>query len=528
MSEIIFRDYQEKGINDIAVLAAKKVRRIVFQAATGSGKTVLFAGLTKRYRVKYTTKRVLIAVHRQELMHQTVTALKKVAGIEAGMLIAGYNTPVRKMGEVYIPYNGAQVIVCMIETLHNRFKKYENYLGDIGMLITDECHLANFNKIYDHFPNSLIVGFTATPISANKRLPLKNFFDDIVAPVTIEKLINDGHLAKNITITVKGSVSRKGLRVKGGEFDENEMAKAYSSPKHIENCVKAYAKYCMGEKTMIFNCNVEHSKLVCDAFVRAGYNCRHIDGNASNEERTSTLEWFKNTPDAILCNVALYTTGFDEPTVLNIIINRATMSLPLWLQMCGRGSRAIPDIKDHFKIIDLGANVAEHQDWHYPHNWTHYFHHPEKVGPKKGGGPTKLCVECEAMIHLSVKICPYCGANNAKEIEYDTAKLDLEVLTKGIDIDKLIEKNKAYSPYKSLHMIKHNLIARFKAKYPHNSCPQSVRDIVNDRYQDYVRDWCKKYEKEYNRWHKNTTRDWLFAELDRYYGKIDQPQIATA
>lgn len=528
MSEIKFWDHQERGINQIAVLAAKKVRRIVFQCATGGGKTVLFAGLTDRFRRKYTNQRVLIAVHRQELMHQTVAALKKVANIDAGMLIAGYNTPVRKVNDFMVPYNAAQVIVCMIETLHNRFKKYHNYLGDIGMLITDECHLANFNKIYDHFPKSLIVGFTATPISANKRIPMNTFFDDIVSPVTIEELIADGRLAKNITITIKGAVNRKKLKVKGGDFDENEMAKAFSTAKHIEECVKAYTKYCMGQKTMIFNCNIEHSKLVTDAFVRAGYNCRHIDGNATDEERTATLSWFRDTHDAICCNVGLWTTGFDEPTVLNIIMNRATMSLPLWLQCCGRGSRAIPGVKDHFKIIDLGANVAEHQDWHYPHNWVAYFHHPEKVGPKKGGGPTKLCVECEAMIHLSTKICPYCGANNAKEIEYDKAILELQVLTQGVDIDKFIAQNEAYSPYRTLHQIKGALIKRFRTKYKHMTCAQNVRDLLNDRYQEYVKDWCDKEDKPYDRTHKNMTRNWLMAELDRYYGKIDHQQPAHA
>jgi superfamily II DNA or RNA helicase len=522
-----FRWYQEKGIEAVAALAAKGIRRIVFQAPTGAGKTVLFAGLTKRFIARYPEKRVLISVHRDALLWQTVGALKNL-GIEPGMLIAGYATPVREVNGFMVPYNKAQVIVCMVETLHNRFKKYQNYLGDIGMLIPDECHIANFNKIYDHFPNSLIVGFSATTISADKRKPLKNYFQEIVSPVTIKELIADGYLAQNITITAKGTVSRKTLKTRGDDFDENDMAKKYSTPRHIENCVKNYAKYGMGLKSIVFNCNIEHSKAVADAFVAHGYNARHMDGTATDEQRKDTLKWFAETSDAILCNVDLYTTGFDEPTIINVIPNRATKSLPKWLQMCGRGSRPIPGFKTTFNIIDMGDNVAYHGDWCDDHNWTGYFHYPESVGAKKGGGPQKLCSECDAMVHLSVKICPYCGANLAKEIEYDKAKLELDVLTSGIDIEALIAKNQEYQPYTTLHQIKRNLIARFRDKYKHMTCSQAVRDALNERYQAYVKQWCEQQMKPYNKWHKDTTRKWLMDELNRYFGKVPDHQTQEA
>lgn len=523
-----FRPFQAEGINQVAILANKGTRRIAFQAPTGAGKTVLFCGLSQRFITKYPSQKVIIAVHREELLQQTIKSLKKVANIDAAAIIAGYNTPVRQVGDYMVPHNGAQVIVGMVETLNNRFKKYENYMGGVGMLIVDECHLANFNKIYDHFPKSLIVGFTATPISANKRAPLNLYFDDIVSPVTIKELIKAGHLARNNTITIKNHINRKKLSVKGNDFDEQKMAATFSTPKHVDECVKAYAKCAKGQKTMVFNCNVEHSKLVNDAFVAAGYNSRHMDGNASSEDRKDILKWFANTHDAILNNVALYTTGFDEPTVLNIIINRATMSLPLWLQMCGRGSRSIPGYKEEFNIIDLGANVAEHLDWSYPHDWKNYFNHPEKVGAKKGNAPTKLCVTCEAMIHLSVKICPYCGANNAKEVEYDKIEIDLEVLTKGIQIEDLMKRNAAYAPYQILHIAKTKLVQKFRQQYRHNTLSQPIRESLNERYQLLVKDWCTEHDKKYNKWHKDTTRDWMMAELNRCFGKIESPENEPA
>lgn len=521
---IELRTYQQNGNDQVARLAKAGVRRIVYQAATGSGKTITFASLSQRFWNSM-RRRIVIAVHRQELLWQTAKALKTVANIDAGFLIAEYKTVCQETAPgsgIYIPHSAAKVVICMVETLNNRMKKYEQILGDVGLLIVDECHTGNFNKIYKHFPNSLIVGFTATPLSAQKKIPLKTHFDEIVAPASIQYLIDQGYLAKNITISVKNGVNRKKLKIRGGEFDERIMASIYSEGKHVKNTVKAYTQYCMGEKTVIFNCNIAHSKLVTEAFIEAGYNCRHLDGNASTEERRTTLKWLKETPDAILSSVNLVTTGFDEPTVLNIIVNRATMSLTLWLQMCGRGSRSIPGVKDHFKIIDLGSNVATHMDWNYPHDWRDLFHNPERTKNGTGAAPTKLCGGCEAMIHLSTRICPFCGYDNAKEIKYDIRDLELEVITKGVDIEKIIERNKEYSPYRALHHAKGTLVRKFKETYKGNIVPQDIRMMLNERFQLLVKAWCAQNQKKYDGWHKDITKKWLLDELDKVYGKVGE------
>jgi superfamily II DNA or RNA helicase len=62
-----------------------------------------------------------------------------------------------------------------------------------------------------------------------------------------------------------------------------------------------------------------------------------------------------------LTSVGILTTGFDEPTVDTIILNRATKFDPI-LQMIGRGSRKLPN-KDMFTVIDLGNNAARFGLW---------------------------------------------------------------------------------------------------------------------------------------------------------------------
>ena len=81
------------------------------------------------------------------------------------------------------------------------------------------------------------------------------------------------------------------------------------------------------------------------------------DGEAYfRKAESKILKWFKETPNAILTSVSILTTGFDEPTVESIILNRATKSLTLYYQMIGRGSRILKN-KNSFDVIDLGVQV---------------------------------------------------------------------------------------------------------------------------------------------------------------------------
>jgi type I site-specific restriction endonuclease len=77
-----------------------------------------------------------------------------------------------------------------------------------------------------------------------------------------------------------------------------------------------------------------------------------------------------------LTSVSILTTGFDEPSVETIILNRATRSLTLYFQMIGRGSRIFGD-KRSFQVVDLGNNVARFGPWSQPVDWHHIFKYPD-------------------------------------------------------------------------------------------------------------------------------------------------------
>jgi superfamily II DNA or RNA helicase len=144
-----------------------------------------------------------------------------------------------------------------------------------------------------------------------------------------------------------------------------------------EKLIFAYEEIALGHKTLIFNAGIETSRRVEESFKKLKHNIRHLDSTFSDKDRKDVLSWFRETPNAILTSVGILTTGFDEPTVQTIIINRATRSLTLYHQMIGRGSRKLPN-KDNFNIIDLGNNVRRFGYWQDYINWQDAFRFPDR------------------------------------------------------------------------------------------------------------------------------------------------------
>jgi superfamily II DNA or RNA helicase len=357
------------------------------------------------------------------------------------------------------------------------------------MVIIDECHIGNFKKMFEYFSEQIIIGFSATPISGSKKTPLNDYYTDIISTVSIRELIENGSLCPNITYSIKG-VNRGQLKVKNGEFDFAEMSKKYT--KNVSNTLTAYRKYCDGQKTMIFNCNVEHNSKVNDVFLQAGYPSRIIIGDTDN--RDEIYEWFRNTDGAILQNVGVLTTGFDEPSVRNVIINRSTLSLSLWLQMTGRGARTNIG-KDHFKIIDMGGNATYFGDWSHDHNWKFIFENPEKWREGSGVPPVKECKRCERLIHASVRICSHCGYDHKQDEKFDTVAMDFERIISNIDLVKIKQESEERG---------HKEFAQFFKILNHNVTVIKNNKVSIEKgwelFESNIKKWCdlsgRKYDKK--------------------------------
>ncbi len=363
----VLYDYQARDINAIfdKMDNTNGNYHLLYQLPTGGGKTVIFSEIVRRYLENH-NKKVVVLTHRIELCKQTS---KMLNGFDVKNKII--NSKVKELPD----QNEYSCFVAMVETLKNRLNDDKLLIDNVGLVIIDEAHYNSFRKLLSSFKNSFILGVTATPLSSNIKLPMYENYKELIVGDPINKLIDNGFLAKAITYSYDVGLSSLKVGI-NGDYTVKSSDELYSQLDMQNKLLHAYEEKSKGKKTLIFNNGINTSLYVYETFKEAGLPIKHLDNTTSAEDRKEILRWFKHTPDAILTSVGILTTGFDEPTVESIIINRATKSLTLYFQMIGRGSRRLPHKKE-FNIIDLGNNAARFGLWNEPVDWQHIFKSPE-------------------------------------------------------------------------------------------------------------------------------------------------------
>lgn len=360
--------FQEEAIQRISnkLNDLKDNHNVLFQLPTGGGKTVIFSEIARRY-IKTTNKKVLILTHRIELCKQTSEMLT-----EFGVNTKIINSQVKSVEDG----NDYTCFVAMVETLNNRLQDEKITLNNLGLVIIDEAHYNSFRKLFKYFDEVNILGVTATPLSSSIKLPMNENYEELVIGESISNLVQMGYLSKATTYSYNVQLDSLKIGI-NGDYTVKSSEQLYGNFMMQEKLLRAYEEKSLFKKTLIFNNGIATSFGVYDTFKAAGYDIRHLDHHVGEQERREILTWFKNTPDAILTSVGILTTGFDEPTVETIILNRATRSLALYHQMIGRGSRVLPN-KKHFTVIDLGNNLHRFGLWDSPVDWYHIFQAPHQ------------------------------------------------------------------------------------------------------------------------------------------------------
>lgn len=364
-------NYQKGAIKQIfeKFESAPSDYHLLYQLPTGGGKTVIFSEIVRQY-IETQKKRVLIMTHRLELCKQT------------SKMLTSFNVE-NKIIDSKANLNDQQNYKCfvaMVETLNNRLNDKALDITDIGLVIIDEAHYNSFTKLFKFFEKSFVLGVTATPLSSNKNLPMHDNYNELITGESIKTLIENNFLAKPEII--KYDMGLTSLEIgSNGDYTVKSSEELYTSSSMLDKLLEAYKNHSKGKKTLIFNNGINTSIQVFYAFKAANIPIAHLDNTTSKKDRAMILKWFKETPDAILTSVSLLTTGFDEPTINTIILNRATKSLTLYFQMIGRGSRILKE-KNTFKVIDLGNNCYRFGPWGADINWQSIFKSPNFYADK--------------------------------------------------------------------------------------------------------------------------------------------------
>lgn len=410
--------YQEDMIASI-FKELENYQSVLAQSATGSGKTVIMSELIRRWLLINPDKKVLVSVHREELVDQTSDTLAHFGLLNEKITAKSKNN-----------FN-TQVYVGMTQTIWSRKLKLP-----IGLHIIDEAHEQLHVKTFSLINADKRVGFTATPI-INKRITIykcqycekihesraeccynekvekwsvpvtmSETYETFIQGVPIQTLIKEEHLVDEFIFSYDYYSDLEAGE--NDDYDENEIAE--ESAKHDLDVLEEYKEKALGKKTMIFTASTKQNISLVEVFTEAGYDCKSYDSvNNDVSDRKKIVDWYKNTQTGILISTGTFTTGFDDKEVECIIVNRPTKSLSLWHQICGRGGRTSQKIyKPFYTLIDLGGNVARLGKWSDNVDWEKIFRiglHPAKkkkeilvqcgkCGCNWIGNPSDECEEC--------------------------------------------------------------------------------------------------------------------------------------
>ena len=426
------RDCQYEAITELEKSFRLGQKRALMVLATGAGKT--YTACLAAYRMlSYTPmRRVLFLVDRNNLGKQAEGEFGTFRLTENGEAFSTIFT-VNRLRSSSIP-SDSNVIVSTIQRLFSFLKgdTIEDNEDDdesepteevalppnpnlphdyFDMIIIDECHRSiygNWRKVLEYFDTARLVGLTATPIEETMAF----FNNNRIVNYTLEKSIVDGVNVDCRVYSIKTQVTETGGAILEGEkfkeetrytgevktvssketktYTNKELNRSIINPAQIKLILSTYRDVVYTElfndpqrepnmdylpKTLIFALNEAHAtnivQIAKEVFGRT--DDRFVQKiTYSAGDSNELIRQFRNDKDfriAVTCT--LVATGTDVKPLEVVMFMRDVESLPLYIQMKGRGVRTIGDdqlrnvtpnafSKDCFYLVDA-VGVTEHE-----------------------------------------------------------------------------------------------------------------------------------------------------------------------
>lgn len=403
------RDYQAEAIANIQN-AMRTHRRVLFVLPTGGGKTAIMSVIAQRAAAK--GKRILILVHRIELLRQTVEALRRV-GVQAGIVNPNYSAN-------YL----LAVQVGMVQTVVKRLMFFRH---GFDMVLTDEAHHApagNYTKVLAAFPRAFSLGVTATPVRGDGK-GLASEYDCIVQGPTVRELIDMGYLVEPVVYAPAKALDLTGVRTKLGDYDKTQIAGLMDKPTVTGDAVAHYRKLLDGLPAVAFCVSVAHAQHVAEQFKAAGYRAEAVDGAMDLTERQRILDGLRDGSVQVVTSCDIISEGTDIPAIAGAILLRPTQSTGLYMQQVGRALRVVEG-KTQAVVLDHVGNCMRHGMPDDEREWS--LEGVVKRGRKASEDEVraKQCKQCYAVYTVGKSVCPACGAapeGKPRAVEHEEGEL---------------------------------------------------------------------------------------------------------
>lgn len=334
---ITLRNYQDDGVSSISKWF-KKVKAIVYVLSTGGGKTIIFTYLAWKSSLK--NKKVLILVHRIELLRQVSKALNKFS-VEHGIINPNYT-----------PNFSCNIQVASVQTIVNRLKYLQALGWDADFIISDECHHSvakQWRRVIEHFKNAFLLGVTATPERADGLGLGKTsggLYDVMVKGPPASWLQDQGFLVRAKVFGNPEKIDLSDVEISQGDYQKEQLSKAMNKATitgdavdHYKDVCKEHYKY--NAPAIVFCVTVAHANDVARQFQEAGYKFYAVDGNSDDDYRDRIISGLSNGSVEGIVSCDIISEGTDIPKASIEIDLRPTRSKGRKIQNDGRVLRPV-------------------------------------------------------------------------------------------------------------------------------------------------------------------------------------------
>lgn len=346
------RPYQQEAKDSIFTEWGDGIQKTLLVLPTGCGKTIVFAKVTEE--CVRNGDRVLILAHRGELLDQASDKIAKATGLGCATEKAEESC----LGSWF------RIVVGSVQSMM-REKRLSRFPKDyFDTIIIDEAHHCisdSYQRVLQHFPQSKVLGVTATPDRGDMK-NLGTVFESLAYEYTLPKAIKEGYLSPIKAVTIPLKIDMSGVGVQGGDFKAGDIGTALDP--YLRGIAEEMKNYCMDKKTVAFLPLVKTSQKFRDILNENGFRAAEVNGES--QDRAEVLADFEAGRYNVLCNSMLLTEGWDCPSVDCIVVLRPTKVRSLYCQMVGRGTRLHPG-KEHLLLLDFLWHTERHELCHPAH-----------------------------------------------------------------------------------------------------------------------------------------------------------------
>ena len=429
------RDCQFEAITELEKSFRIGQNKALMVLATGAGKTYTACLVSYRFLAYTPMRRILFLVDRNNLGKQAEGEFGTFRLTENGDPFNTIFT-VNRLKSAKIP-SDSNVVISTIQRLFSFLKGDDivddEEDGDepsmpvelpdnptlpkdfFDLIIIDECHRSiygNWKKVLDYFTTAKMIGLTATPVPETMAF----FNNNRIVNYTLEKSIVDGVNVDCRIYRIKTEATENGGAIKQGDklrretrytgkietisqketkqYTKEELNRSVINPAQIKLVLETYRDSVYSEmftdpqreanmdylpKTLIFALNEAHAtnivNIAKEVFGHPDPDDPYVQKiTYSAGDSNELIRHFRNDKEfriAVTCT--LVATGTDVKPLEVVMFMRDVQSLPLYVQMKGRGVRTIGDeqlrnvtpnafSKDCFYLVDA-VGVTEHEKY---------------------------------------------------------------------------------------------------------------------------------------------------------------------